>query len=71
MTLAFEDANSKLLDVFRVADADAKDRVDDEIWSSGVSLKGSGRAKIKRKVFLGLPILQAKSVSDLWRGQSG
>ena len=27
--------------------------------------------KIKRRVFLGLPILQAKSVPDLWRGQSG
>ena len=29
MTLAFEDANSKLLDVVSVADVDAEERVDD------------------------------------------
>ena len=35
MTLAFEDANSKLLDVVSVADVDVEKRVDDsfvEIW---------------------------------------
>ena len=35
MTLAFEDANSKLLDVVDVADMDAEERAEDnfvEIW---------------------------------------
>ena len=35
MTLAFEDANSKLLDVVSIADVDAEERVDDsllQIW---------------------------------------
>ena len=35
MTLAFEDANSKLLDVVNVADVDAEESVEDslvEIW---------------------------------------
>ena len=31
MTLAFEDANSKLLDVVSVADVDAKERVDNSL----------------------------------------
>ena len=31
MTLAFEDANSKLLDVVNVADVDAEERVDDSL----------------------------------------
>ena len=31
MTLAFEDANSKLLDVVTVADVDAEERVDDSL----------------------------------------
>ena len=31
MTLAFEDANSKLLDVVSVAEVDAKERVDDSL----------------------------------------
>ena len=31
MTLAFEDANSKLLDVVSVADLDAKKRVEDNL----------------------------------------
>ena len=31
MTLAFEDANSKLLDVVSVADVDVKERVDDSL----------------------------------------
>ena len=30
-TLAFEDANSKLLDVVSVADVDAEERVDDSL----------------------------------------
>ena len=35
MTLAFEDANSKLFDIVSVADVDAKERVDDslvQVW---------------------------------------
>ena len=36
MTLAFEDANSKVLDVVIVADVDAEERVDDSL---GVILK--------------------------------
>ena len=31
VTLAFEDANSKLLDVVSVAEVDAKERVDDSL----------------------------------------
>ena len=31
MTLAFEDANSKLLDVVIIADVDAEERVDDSL----------------------------------------
>ena len=31
MTLAFQDANSKLLDVVRVADVDAEERVDNSL----------------------------------------
>ena len=31
MTLAFEDANSKLLDVVSVADVDAEEKVDDRL----------------------------------------
>ena len=31
MTLAFEDANSKLLDVVSVADVDAEERVDNSL----------------------------------------
>ena len=31
MTLAFEDANSKLLDVVSLADVDAEERVDDNL----------------------------------------
>ena len=31
MTLAFEDANSKLLDVVSIADVDAEERVDDSM----------------------------------------
>ena len=31
MTLAFEDANSKLLDVVSVADVDAEEEVDDRL----------------------------------------
>ena len=31
MTLAFEDANSKLLDVVSVADDDAEERIDDSM----------------------------------------
>ena len=31
MTLAFEDANSKLLDVVDVADVDAEERVEDSV----------------------------------------
>ena len=31
VTLAFEDANSKLLDVVSVADVDAEERVDDSL----------------------------------------
>ena len=31
MTLAFEDANSKVLDVVIVADVDAEERVDDSL----------------------------------------
>ena len=31
MTLAFEDANSKLLDVVNVADVEAEERVDDSL----------------------------------------
>ena len=31
VTLAFEDANSKLLDVFNIADVDAEERVDDSL----------------------------------------
>ena len=31
MTLAFEDANSKLLDVVSIADVDAEERVDDSL----------------------------------------
>ena len=31
MTLAFEDANSKVLDVVIVADVDAEERVDDDL----------------------------------------
>ena len=33
VTLAFEDANSKLLDVVSVADVDAMKRVDDHPWA--------------------------------------
>ena len=32
MTLAFQDANSKLLDVVRVADVDAEERVDNSLF---------------------------------------
>ena len=42
MTLAFEDANSKLLDVVSIADVDAEERVDDsleEIMKLKFSLK--------------------------------
>jgi len=31
VTLAFEDANSKLFDIVSVADVDAKERVDDSL----------------------------------------
>ena len=31
MTLAFEDTNSKLLDVVSIADVDAEERVDDSL----------------------------------------
>ena len=31
MTLAFEDANSKLLDAVSIADVDAEERVDDSL----------------------------------------
>ena len=31
MTLAFEDANSKFIDVFTVADVDAEERVDNSL----------------------------------------
>ena len=34
MTLAFEDANSKLLDVVKVADVDAEEHVDDSLFET-------------------------------------
>ena len=40
MTLAFEDANSKLLDVVTVADVDAEERVDDRLFGRDCDIFG-------------------------------
>ena len=56
MTLAFEDANSKLFDVISVADVDAVERVD-------VSLVGILKLRFGRDLFL-VSILELKFCQD-------